>query len=77
MLSINKPLTAKIKKRFISCYAEEFQSQLNNGIPIQEVNIYMPISKMKSLAAQQVVGVFDYLQENDQFAVNSFKETNI
>lgn len=34
-VSINKPLKAEIKKRFISWYAEEVQSQLNNGIPIQ------------------------------------------
>ena len=33
------------------------------------------MSKMKSLAVQWLVGAFDYLQENEQFVVNGFKET--
>ena len=32
------------------------------------------LSKMKPLAARWLVGAFDYLQENEQFAVNGFKE---
>ena len=40
-------------------------------------SIHMPMSKMKPLAAQWLVGAFDYLQENEQFAVNGFKEAGI
>ena len=34
----------------------------------------MPMSKMKSLAAQWLVGDFDYLQENEKFAVNGLRK---
>ena len=32
---------------------------------------------MKPLAAQWLAGAFDYLQGNEQFAVNGFKEDGI
>ena len=37
----------------------------------------MQMSKIKPLAARRLVGAFDYLQDNEQFAVNGFKEAGI
>ena len=76
-ISVNKPLKAEIKRRFINWYSDEVKVQLDNGIPIEEINIHMPISKMKPLAACWLVGAFDYLQEHEEFAVNGFKEAGI
>ena len=51
-ISVNKPLKAEIKRRFVNWYSDEVKVQLDNGIPIEEVNIQMPISKMKPLVAR-------------------------
>ena len=76
-VSVNKPLKAEIKKRFVSWYSDKVQQQLNDGTPIQEVNVSMQMSRMKTLATQWLVGAFDYVQNNEQFVVNGFKRTGI
>ena len=76
-ISVNKPLKAEIKRCFVNWYYNELNVQLDNGIPIEAVNIQMPISKMKPLAARWLVGAFDYLQDHEEFAVNGFKEADI
>ena len=74
---MNKALKAEIKKHFVNWHSDEVKEQLDNGIPIEEVNIKMQMSKTKPLAACLLVGAFDYLQDNEQFAVNGFKESGI
>ena len=74
---MNKPLKAEIKKRFVNWYSDEVKQQLDNRIRIQEVNIKMQISRMKAVATCWMVGAFDYLRDNEQFAVNGFKEAGI
>ena len=76
-ISVNKPLKAEIKRRFVNWYSDEVKAQLDNEISIQEVKVQMPLSKMKSLAARWLVGAFDYLQDHEQFAVNGFKQAGI
>ena len=76
-ISVNKPLKAEIKRRFVNWYSDEVKVQLDSGIPIEEISIHMPISKMKPLAACWLVGAFDYLQQHEEFAVNGFKEAGI
>ena len=76
-VSVNKPLKAEIKRCFVSWYSDRVKVQLDNGRPIEEVNIQMLISKMKSPVACWLVGAFDYLQDHEEFAVNGFKEAGI
>ena len=78
-LDINGNGVAKsfLKDRFQKWYTEEIQKQTNDGKGVYEVDIDTQLSRMKSIHARWIIGLYDKLRNSQQLIENGFRAASI
>ena len=74
-LSVNKAVKDFIRSKFRDWYATQVQQHLDDGTEVTLVDLRMSI--MKPLGACWLVGLYDYLKENNSIIENGFKAAGI
>jgi len=75
-LSINKPVKDFIKQKFQEWYASKIVEQKEEADSVKPITSF-PLKEMKSLGAQWMVGIVDYLLANPTIIINGFQAAGI
>ena len=66
-----------LKDRFEKWYREEIQKQTNDEKGVYEVDIDTRLSRMKSIHARWIIGLYDKLRNSQQLIENGFRAASI
>ena len=75
-VAVNKPAKAFLKQKFHTRYAEQISAQLEDEADVENVNIEpidLTMAAMKEASASWLVEMWDYISDNPQFMVSSFR----
>jgi len=75
-LRVNKPVKDFIRQKFQECYSSQIVSQKGDSDNITPITSF-PFKEMKSLGAQWMMGVVDYLLANPTIITNGFHAAGI
>ena len=76
-INVNGVAKSFLKDRFQKWYTEEIQKQTNDGKGVYEVDIDTRLSRMKSIHARWIIGLYDKLRNSQQLIDNGFRAVSI
>ena len=75
-LSVNKAAKEFLRRQFTEWYSDQICQQLHRGIkPAKAIDLRLSI--MKTLGAQWMIGLYNYLKSKPDISKNGFKEAGI
>ena len=66
-----------LKDQFQTWYTDEIQKQMDNGKDVYEIAVDTRLSRMKTIHARQVIGLYDKLRNSEKMIENGFKAAAI
>jgi len=68
-----------MRKKFIICYSREVKNQLDNGTALDDAEVDMRLSKIKSLHAQWLIEMYNHFttERGQQIIINGWMKAGI
>ena len=79
-ISINKPMKDALKDQFQMWYAQEVQSQLQDGSELKaddEVKIDTTMTAIKDLSTRWIISAWQSIERRSELAINGFQKSGI
>ena len=76
-LTVNGPAKQFLKQKFKSWYATQITKQFNKGKNVYDVEVPLKLSALKPIHANWLIGLYDYLRNNQDMIRKGFEEAGI